>query len=193
MSRQINFYAAPEDTERIHQWLLSEFPGLTLVSQRKGPREHTIPVDASQPRAFWRYPVSLLVPAWAKPLLHVEDLSPNFPGQYIVSCRTSPVIEYEPCHWDEAERIATSSRFFWAYPGELPDDATKQIDKLFRWVQRSTIAPKGMTFRFFPVAASAARHVRQGINSALRPNPLLQETEGSLPASHISPARGGGQ
>lgn len=180
MSRQINFYAAPADTERIHQWLLSEFPGLTVISQRKGPREHTIPADASQPRAFWRYPVSLLVPAWAKPLLHVEDLSPNFPGQYIVSCRTSPVIEYEPCHWDEAERTATSSRLFWAYSDELPDEAIRQIDKLFRWVQRSTVSAEGMTFRFFPTAANTARFVRQGVTGSLRPNPLSQ-----VPASKL--------
>lgn len=177
MSRQINFYAAPEDTEQIHQWLLSEFPGLAIVSQRKGPREHTIPVDASEPKAFWRYPVSLLVPAWAKPSLHVEDLSPKFPGQYIVSCRNSPVIEYEPCHWDETERIATSSRFFWAYPGELSDEATRQIDKLFRWVQRNTVKAEGMTFRFFPVAASTARFVRQGLTGSLRPNTLFQSSE----------------
>lgn len=180
MSRQINFYAAPEDTERIHQWLLSEFPGLTLVSQRKGPREHTIPADASQPQAFWRYPVSLLVPAWAKQSLQVDDLSPKFPGQYIVSCRTSPVIEYEPCHWDEAERIVTSSRFFWAYPGELPEEATKEIDKLFRWVQRSTVAAKGMAFRFFPAAASTAGYVRQTLTGSLRPNPLFQTAEQKL-------------
>lgn len=180
MSRQINFYAAPGDTERIHQWLLSEFPGLTLVSQRKGPLEHTIPVDASQPQAFWRYPVSLLVPAWAKQLLHVEDLSPKFPDQYIVSCRTSPVIEYEPCHWDETGRIATSSRFFWAYSGELPDEATRQINKLFRWVQRNTVTAQGMSFRFFPIAATAARFVRQGLTGSQRPNPLFQETEQKL-------------
>lgn len=180
MSRQINFYAAPEDTERIHQWLLSEFPGLSLVSQRKGPREHTIPVDASEPKAFWRYPVSLLVPAWAKQSLHVEDLSPEFPGQYIVSCRTSPVIEYEPCHWDETERIATSSRFFWAYPGELSDEATRQIDKLFRWVQRNTVRAEGMTFRFFPLAAASARYVRQGLTGSPRPNPLHRETAQKL-------------
>ncbi len=177
MSRQINFYAAPGDTERIHQWLLSEFPGLTLVSQRKGPREHTIPFDAIQPQAFWRYPVSLLVPAWAKQLLHVEDLSPKFPNQYIVSCRTSPVIEYEPCHWDDAEQIATSSRLFWAYPGELPDEATRQINKLFRWVQRNTVTAEGMSFRFFPIAATAARFVRQGLTGSLRSNPLCQATE----------------
>lgn len=180
MSRQINFYAAPADTERLHKWLLSAFPGLTLISQRKGPREHTIPVDASQPRAFWRYPVSLLVPAWAKPLLHIEDLSPNFPGQYIVSCRTSPVIEYEPCHWDEAERIATSSRLFWAYSDELSDEANRQIDKLFRWVQRNTVSAQGMAFRFFPTAASTARSVRQGVTGSLRPNPLSQ-----MPASKL--------
>jgi hypothetical protein len=180
MSRQINFYAAPEDTERMHQWLLSEFPGLSLVSQRKGPREHTVPVDASEPKAFWRYPVSLLVPAWAKQLLHVEDLSPEFPGQYIVSCRTSPVIEYQPCHWDEAERIATSSRFFWAYPGELPDEAARQIDKLFRWVQRNTVTAQGKTFRFFPTAANTARSVRQNLTGSLRPNPLLQAPEQKL-------------
>lgn len=180
MSRQINFYAAPEDTEQIHQWLLSEFPGLALVSQRKGPREHTIPVDASEPRAFWRYPVSLLVPAWAKQHLHVEDLSPKFPNQYIVSCRTSPVIEYEPCHWDDAERIATSSRFFWAYPGELPDESTRQINKLFRWVQRNTETAEGMTFRFFPRAAASARYVRHDRSGSLRPNPMLLKTETKL-------------
>lgn len=181
MSRQINFYAAPEDTERIHQWLLSEFPGLTLVSQRKGPRENTIPVDASEPKAFWRYPVSLLVPAWAKRLLHVEDLSPKFPNQYIVSCRISPVIEYAPCHWDEAERIAASSRLFWAYPGELPDEATRQISKLFRWVQRNTITVEGMAFRFFPAAASAARYVRQDLTGSLRPNPIAGMDVQKLP------------
>lgn len=180
MSRQINFYAAPGDTERIHQWLLSEFPGLTLVSQRKGPREHFIPVDASQPQAFWHYPVSLLVPAWARQLLHVENLSPQFPNQYMVSCRTSPVIEYEPCPWNEAEGIATSSRFFWAYPGELPDEPTRQINKLFRWVQRNTVLAEGMTFRFFPIAASAARFVRQGRTGSLRPNPLFHATEQKL-------------
>lgn len=182
MSRQINFYAAPADTERIHQWLLSEFPGLTVISQRKGPREHTIPADASQPRAFWRYPVSLLVPAWAKQFLQVEDLSPKFPDQYIVNCRTSPVLEYEPCHWDEAERIATSSRFFWAYPGELPDAATRQINKLFRWVQRNTITAEGMAFRFFPIAASTARQVRQDLTGSLRPNPSFQAREQKLSA-----------
>lgn len=42
MSRQTTFYATPADTERIHKWLLSEFPGVRLVSQRRGPREHTI-------------------------------------------------------------------------------------------------------------------------------------------------------
>jgi len=182
MSRQINFYAASEDTERMHQWLLSEFPGLSLVSQRKGPREHTIPVDASASNAFWRYPVSLLVPTWAKQLLQVEDLSAEFPGQYIVSCRISPVIEYEPCHWDEAEQIATSNRLFGAYPGELPDEAARQIDKLFRWVQRNTIRAKGMTFRFFPLAAAAVRYVRQGLSGSLRPNSL------SSPKTEIEPA-----
>lgn len=44
------------------------------------------------------------------------------------------------CHWDNAERADTSSRLFGAYPGEMSEEATKQIAKLFRWVQRSTVA-----------------------------------------------------
>jgi hypothetical protein len=90
------------------------------------------------------------------------------------------VIEYEPCHWDEAERIATSSRLFWAYSDELPDEANRQIDKLFRWVQRNTVSAQGMAFRFFPTAASTARFVRQGVTGSLRPNPLSQ-----VPASKL--------
>src|SRR5262245_30253959 len=101
MSRQTNFYAAPEDTERVHQWLLTEFPGLTIVSQRRGPREHMVPIDANQPGAFWRYPMNCLVPVWAKPLLYIEDLSDRFPGEFIVSAHDSPVIEYHPCQWEE--------------------------------------------------------------------------------------------
>lgn len=175
MSRQINFYAAPEDTERIHQWLLTEFPGLTLVSQRRGPREHTIPLDASTPEAFWRYPVSLLVPSWAKPLLCVDDMSPKFPDQFKVNYHSSPVIEYEPCHWDDVAKIASSSRFYWAYSGDLPDGALDQINKLFRWVQRNTETADKRSFRFFPQAARTARFVRQGLMGSLWPNPLLHE------------------
>lgn len=176
MSRQINFYAAPEDTENIHQWLLTEFPGLTLVSQRRGPREHTVPIDASLPGAFWHYPVSLLLPAWFKPLLRIEDLGERFPGEFFVSEHENPVIEYRPGGWDESQKIATSTRFYWAYKGPLTIEATRQANKLFRWVQKNTITAEGMSFRFFPVAARTARFVRQDIKSPLRPNPLLQDS-----------------
>jgi len=176
MSKQINFNAAPADTERIHQWLLTEFPGLTFVSQGRGPREHTVPIDASTPGAFWHYPVSLLVPLWAKPLLYVEDLGDRFPNEYIITAQDSPVIEYSPCHWDAATQTVTSSRFYWAYSGELPAEALSQINKLFRWVQRNTIATpvKGPFCRFFPVAARNARFARQALTWTARPNPLYE-------------------
>jgi hypothetical protein len=177
MSRKTYFYAAPADTERIHQWLLSEFPGLTLVSQRRGPREHTIPIDASTPGAFWHYPVSCLVPIWAKPLLQVEDLSDRFPDEFIITAQDSPVIEYRPCHWDEATQTVTSSRFYWAYSGELPADAIRQIDKLLRWVQRNTVPVKGPFFRFFPEAQSTACFVRNHLKDKPKPNPFLQEQQ----------------
>jgi len=177
MSRQTNFYAAPADTERIHQWLLAEFPGLTLVSQRRGPREHTVPIVASAQEAFWHYPVSCLVPQWAEPLLYIEDLSYRFPGEYVISAKTSPVIEYSPCHWDEVTQTVTSSRFYWSYSGELPADATRQINKLFRWVQQNTVSVKGPFFRFFPEAQSAARFVRDHLKWKPKPNPFIQEPQ----------------
>lgn len=175
MSRQTNFYAAPTDTDHIHQWLLSEFPGLGLISQRKGPREDTVPIDASEPKAFWHYPVSLLVPVWARPLLYPEELSPDFPNQFRVSCHSSPVIEYAPCHWDESTQTVTSSRFYWAYPKQLPDEAMRQIDKLFRWVPRNTVPVEGPFFRFFPRAAQTARLVRDNLVDRPRTNPLFQD------------------
>ncbi len=177
MSRQINFYAAPEDTERIHQWLLAEFPGLTLVSQRRGPREHTVPIDASLPRAFWHYPVSLLVPVWFKPLLRIEDLGERFPGEFIINALDNPVIEYRPGEWDESQKIAIPTRFYWAYKGPLPVEAIRQVNKLFRWVQKNTITAESMSFRFFLVAARTARFVRQDLKSPLRANPLFQEKQ----------------
>lgn len=180
MSRQTNFYAAPADTERIHQWLLSEFPGLSLVSQRRGPREHTVPIDASTKGAFWHYPVSCLIPRWARPLIQVEDLGDRFPGEFMVTAQNSPVIEYHPCHWDETAAIVTRSRFYWAYAGEVPAEAKRQLDKLFRWVQRNTVTAEKMSFRFFPVAAASARYVRQDVTGSLRPNPLFQTPEQKL-------------
>lgn len=174
MSRQINFYAAPADTERIHQWLLSEFPGLTLASQSQGPREHMEPTDASKPGAFWHYPISLLIPAWAKPLLKIQELGPRYPGEFYLGGQDNPVIEYRPAQWDEVDKVATATRFYWSYDGVLPKEALRQIDKLFRWVQRNTTTGGGMTFRFFPGAASTARFLRQGPKSPLLPNPLLQ-------------------
>jgi hypothetical protein len=178
MGRQTNFYAAPADTAQIHQWLLAEFPGLTIVSQRRGPRQHTVPIDASVPRAFWHYPVSLLIPVWAKPLLIIEDLSPEFPDQFRLSCHSSPVIEYAPCHWDEASQTVTSSRFYWAYSGQLPPESTRQINQLLRWVQRNTVPVKGPFFRFFPQAAQTARFAREHSNYRPKPNPLYQEPPG---------------
>ena len=175
MSRQTSFYAAPADTEQIHQWLLSEFPGLSLVSQRRGPREHTVPIDASAPGAFWRYPVSCLVPMWARPLIQVEDLNDRFPGEFNVSAQNSPVIEYHPCHWEETTSTVTRSRFYWAYSGDLPVEATRQINKLFRWVQRNTVAVEGPFWRFFPVAARTARFARQELTWKSEANPLLQQ------------------
>lgn len=174
MSRQVNFYAAPADTEMIHRWLLSEFPSLTLVSQRKGPREHSVPIDASEPGAFWRYPVSCLIPLWARPLLHVRDLAPDFPGQFSVSAKTSPVIEYCPCDWEEVTSTVTRSRFYWSYSGELPAEATSQLNKLFRWVRQNTVAVEGPFFRFFPIAAQTARFARQHLTWKPEPNPLFQ-------------------
>lgn len=174
MSRQVNFYAAPADTEAIHRWLLTEFPGLTLVSQKKGPREHTVPIDASEPTAFWRYPVSCLIPVWAKPLACTEDLAPDFPGQFIVTAQNSPVIEYSPCQWEDSTQTVTRSRFYWAYEGTIPKDGARQLNKLFRWVHESTIAVEGPFWRFFPVAARTARFARQGSTWKPEPNPLFQ-------------------
>lgn len=178
MSRQTNFYAAPADTERIHQWLLSEFPGLTLVSQRRGPRAHTVPLDASKPNSFWHYPVSFLVPVWAKPILNAEDLGDRFPGEFIINAQDNPVIEYRPSHWDEATKTVTSSRFYWAYSGELPDEAERQINRLFGWVQRNTTPVKGF-FRFFPIAAQTAPFARDWVTDKPKPNPLFQEDQSS--------------
>lgn len=180
MSRQTNFYAAPADTERIHQWLLSEFPGLTLVSQQRGPREHTVPVDASSPGAFWRYPVSCLIPVWAKPLIQVEDIGDRFPGELVVTAQRSPIIEYHPCHWDETTSTVTRGRFYWAYNGEVSTEAQRQLDKLFRWVQRNTVTAENMSFRFFPAAATNARYVRQNLTGSLRNNPLFHENIQSI-------------
>lgn len=176
MSRQINFYAAPADTDRIHQWLLTEFPGLTLVSPRRGPKAHTEPMDASTPGAFWHYPISALVPVWAKPLLVVEDLSPDYPDEFVIRPRDNPVIEYGPCHWDESTKTVTRSRFYWAYSGELPADCLRQVNKLFRWVQQNTIEIKGPFWRFFPVAAETAQFTRQHITESPRANPLFGES-----------------
>lgn len=175
MSRQTNFYAAPADTELIHQWLLSEFPGLSLVSQQRGPREHTEPVDASTSGAFGRYPVSCLIPRWARPLVQVEDLGERFPGEFIVTAQNSPVIEYLPCHCEEATATVTRGRFYWSYAREVPVEAKRQLDKLFRWVQRNTVTAENMSFRFFPVAAESARFIRQDLAGSLRPNPLFHE------------------
>lgn len=184
MSRQINFYAAPADTARIHQWLLAEFPGLTLVSQRRGPAEHMVPVDASAECAFWRYPVSLLVPAWAKPRLAAKYLGDRFANEFIISAHDSPVIEYHPCLWDEENQIATASRFYWAYAGELPAEALRQVNKLLRWVQRSTVAVPGPFFRFFPDAAQTARFVREHPSDKPKENPLFQAHGIKAPATN---------
>lgn len=175
MSRQINFYAAPADTDKLHKWLLSEFPGLTLVSQQRGPRDHTIPIDANQPGAFGRYPVCCLVPTWAMPLLCVENLARTFSDEFIVTVQDSPVIEYHPSDWDEPTATVTRGRFYWAYSGELPAEAVRQVNKLFRWVQRNTVAVEGPFWRFFPMAAHTARFARQGLNWKPEPNPLFQE------------------
>lgn len=173
MSRQVNFYAAPADTEMIHSWLLSEFPELTLVSQRRGPLEHTIPIDASKPGAFWHYPVSLLVPVWAKLHLHAEELSPARPNQFRIRVQDNPVIEYQPCPWDEWTKTVTRSRFFWAYAGDISEEARRQVDKLFRWVQRNTVSADGPFWRFFPAAAQSAHFARQELDWEPEPNPLF--------------------
>ena len=174
MSRQTNFYAAPADTDRIHQWLLAEFPGLTLVSHQRGPKEHTIPIDASTPGAFWKYPAGALVPIWAKPLLKVEDLSPDYPNEFYIATRDNPIIEYHPCPWDETTKTVTRSRFYWAYSGQLPKEALRQINKLFRWVQRSTVPAEGTFVRFFPEAAQSVRFLRQHITDSPELSPFLQ-------------------
>ena len=130
---------------------------------------------ASTPGAFWRYPVSCLVPMWANPLIQVEDLGDRFPGEFNVSAQNSPVIEYHPCHWEETTSTVTRSRFYWAYSGDLPVEATRQINKLFRWVQRNTVAVEGPFWRFFPVAAQTARFARQELTWKSEANPLFQK------------------
>lgn len=174
MSKQVNFYAAPGDTEMIHRWLLEEFPGLMVVSKRRGPLEHTQPMPATEPQAFWRYAASALVPAWARPLLHVEDLAPEFPGEFIVTAQDSPVIEYRPGGWDPATQTATATRFYWAYTGELPSSAIRQVNRLFDWVRSHTEAIPKSLFRIFPVAAKTARFLAPHVGSP-KPNPFFHD------------------
>jgi hypothetical protein len=150
MSRQINFFAAPEDLTEFHSWLIAIFPEMSAVlidADRKGAdRIRPLTGMANSLGQVGIY----LIPSWA---LDSIVLCP--PGSKItVRSSSSPVLEYDPPCADEASGSLKVGRVYWDYSGPLSAHQKRDIDAIFNWIRsRSRPNRKGSMFRMFPSAA----------------------------------------
>jgi hypothetical protein len=173
MSRQINFFAAPEDLAEFHRWLIDTFPDMYAVL-RNADRE-----GASDVLPLARMPSSLgqasiaLVPSWA-----VDKLVFRPPGSKVtVDLFASPVLEYESPRADEASDALKVGRVYWAYTGTLSPHQQRDIDAIFKWIRsRSKPTRKGSMFYVFPSAAKY-RVLRGWVGEKIS-NPSAVESRG---------------
>lgn len=139
VSKQINFFANAVDTERIHDWLRREFPGLAVIRGNRGSLDELKSRVADDSLAYAE--MLLLVPGWARERVVPESAeSERHPDLFAVDLHKNPAIEYSLCRSDSQGDSVWIGRFYWAYGGELAADERRQIDRLLRWVRTQSIS-----------------------------------------------------
>jgi hypothetical protein len=149
MSKQVNFFAAPEDAASFHSWLLSTFPDMFLVfdvsARQLAAGGAPLPISA----ALLGQEKVCLIPAWAK------DRLVYFPPGSMATLDSfdSPVLEYIPSIVPTDREWVKVGRIYWAYLGDLDRAEKQQIAEIFRWIQSHTdLVPRCGRWRIFPHA-----------------------------------------
>lgn len=171
MSRQVNFFAAPEDAAVFHSWLLTTFPDMAIVFYDSVLHQAAGGVPQPIKAEFLGEQIVCVVPVWAK------DRLVYCPAGSMVALDLfdSPVLEYSPSVVEVDKGCVKAGRIYWGFRGHLDRPEKKQIAAIFRWIEaHSDLLPRWGAWRMFP-HARRYRLVRQSVTDP-EPNPLFHES-----------------
>jgi hypothetical protein len=172
VSKQINFFAHPMDTQRFHDWLLCQYPGIVFIKGKRGPMSGLSLSPLGHEAIMNSAGKLFLVFDWGKQSIVYDSLDDIYPGDYVVDSHKSPVIEYSPSLLDEATKSLRVGRIYWAFKGSLPTEQHHEIRALFSWIRaNSKPIPGDKVFRIFEFAAHHVRLLKPWAGP-LETNPL---------------------
>jgi hypothetical protein len=162
MSRQIDFYAHPDDVPTIERIIRRSLGNYFTTEDTRGaapvliPQERPLPPGCEKSEVFG--PTLCIVPPWAVQRIHtVPTNRASTPGELIIDTHDNPVLEYRCSFFDTATRVVDRGRFYWSFLGQLQDEHLKSIERLFRGLRAASERLEGSNFlRVFPKAKELA-------------------------------------
>lgn len=170
MSKQVNFYAGPEDLALFHTWLLAEFPGILFVWGNTNRERATAILPLADHMNAIGHERIFLIPSWAadKVVFYRAD------SLVTVNSYASPVIEYTP-PLDESGQCLKVGRVYFAFTGPLEQDQKEDIDLIFSWLRLHSVPYKACPeFRVLPSCTKYP--LLRGWVGKSSPNPHFGET-----------------
>src|SRR5437870_10333233 len=123
MSRQVNFFAGPEDSAAFNSWLLDTFPDWEVVFYDSSLHQASGSISQRITAELLGKDTICLVPKWAK-----DKLKYTPPGSMVaLDLFDSPVLEYSPCRVEPEKGCVKTGRIYWAFRGGLGPSEKKHV------------------------------------------------------------------
>jgi hypothetical protein len=175
MSIKVSFFAADRDVGTLHSFLRETIRPLYVIQGERGDENEVMPRLVTEDSLLKSHRKLFLVTDCVLQFIVYHDLGDTYPNQRVVDENVSPVLVYNPSIV-ESDGSLRVGRFYYAYPGEIPEEFKKSIRRVFSWVRHHSVpVPTMMSFRILEGAKKVGR-LRQWVGPP-QANPFIEWTQ----------------